>query len=459
MIEPLAVVEEKGLMINRKKLGDRSRSEPFFLYLACGVLGLLGLGMVDKVLAQIAPSTVTFSYTGNAVPSPGQFTRVLPGVGLQAGPFRLHPFLGVAEIYTDNVFRTKSNREHDFVHLIAPGLQVQLPFAGRHQFVFDYKASQGFSQRFNDNNVLRQDLTGQFIFKFPGGLNFQMQGGYTDGFDLRGSAVDLQAPEPTKWNAKTFTGQADTGGTRLGMRVQFQATDWKFTNNNQGPPRDRISYNSDLTLFGLIAPKTFALVNAGISRQLYDQNTQLDSASFRVSSGLRWRATGKTRGEIQVGYEFLNFDHAPITQPAGSVLSSGGNGSQNLRITGSLTWSPTSRVTIGVRPSRQIRQSGVFNTSTFTQTSAGFNVNYAFGARTTINGSFRYSNNDFTNDEDNQDSDNRIDNTFNSRIGFTYRAVKWLGITGQYQYQQQFSTVDRFEYYANTIMVSIQGVF
>jgi len=424
-------------------------------------MGLVGLSVVETSMAQLSQNTVSYAYTGNAIPSNrgGRFTPVLSGEGLRAGPFRVHPFLGAAEIYTDNVFRTKSNRQHDFVHIVSPGLQVQLPFAGPHQAVIDYRATQRFSQRFSSNNVLRQDLTGQVLLDFPGGLKFNLQGGYTKGFVLRGSAVDIQALEPTKWNTKTFFGQAETIGSQLGIRLRVGVTDWNYENNNQAPTRDRLSSRGDFTVFGSIAPKTFVLLNVGVTRQLYDRNTQLDSANYRVSSGLRWRATGKTRGEIRIGYSFLNFDHASVTQPAGSLLSSGGTRSQNLRIAGNLNWQATARSSIGVRPFRTIRQSGVFNTSTFTQTGIRLNARYAIGTRTTLNGNFQYSNNNFTNDAGNQTSQNRIDNRLGGSLGVTYKAVRWLGITGRYQYQQRSSTIDSFEFYANTLMVSIQGVF
>jgi len=414
---------------------------------------------VSKSVAQVSQNTVSFAYTGNAIPSIGTFTPVLAGEGLRAGPFRVHPFLGVAETYTDNAFRSNSNRQSDFIHTVAPGVQVQLPFAGSHQLMFDYRASQWWSQRFSQNNVLRQDVTGQLAFDFPGGLALQLQGGYTSGFDVRGSAVDVQAREPTKWTNKTFVGEAEIIGSQLGVRVRSRVTDWNFTNNNQGPRRDRIDTRMDLTVFGAIGPKTFALLNSGVTRQVYDQNTQLDSLNFRVSSGLRWRATGKTTGEIQVGYEFLNFDRAPMTQSAGSLLSSGGNSRQNLRITGNVDWNATGRSTIRLRPFRVIRQSGVFNTSTFTQTGVGLTARHAMGIRTTINGNFRFSNDAFKSDEGTQTSRSRTDNRLQGSIGITYRAVRWLGITGEYQYQQRHSTLDQFEFYANTFMISLQGVF
>src|SRR5210317_1545172 len=50
------------------------------------------------------------------------FRNFLPGEGLKVGRVQVHPFLGTAEVFTDNVFRTKTNREHDFLTAIAPGI-------------------------------------------------------------------------------------------------------------------------------------------------------------------------------------------------------------------------------------------------------------------------------------------------------------------------------------------------
>lgn len=454
-----AVLKQKGNMIGPEGIKERVRNIYRIILIVLVFFGFQCFLIVDKGFAQVSPNTVSYAYTGNIIPATRGFTTLLPGDGIRAGSFRVHLFLGAAEVYTDNAFRNNTNRQSDFIHTVSPGVQIQLPFAGLHQVVFDYRASQLFSQRFALNNVLRQDLTGQMLLNFPGGLNMRFQGGYRKGFDLRGSAVDVQALEPTKWNTKTFLSETEKIGSQFGVRLRVQITDWNFENNNQAPRRDRLSSRGDFTVFGLVAPKTFLLLNFGVSQQSFDQNTQLNSLSYRVSSGLRWQATGKTSGEIQVGYEFLNFDRAPVIQPTGSPLSSGGNGSKNLRITGNLNWNATARSRIQLRPFRRIRQSGVFSTTTFTQTGVRLSGRYAIGTRTTLSANLQYANNDFKNDQSTQTSQNRTDDTLRGNIGATYKAVRWLGLRVQYQYDQRDSTTSRFEFYANTLMVSIQGVF
>ncbi|MDT7041584.1 outer membrane beta-barrel protein [Candidatus Nitronereus thalassa] len=444
-------------MSGREKSGGRKCKVQICLFLVLVTVSLWGLG-VETSFAQLSGNEVSYAFTGGAIPRNG-FLPLMSTNGIKAGSFRIHPFFGAGEIFTDNAFRTSSNRQSDFVHTVSPGIQIQLPFAGLHRAAIDYRATKSFSQRFPSNNVLNQDLRGQVLLNFPGGLEMKLQGGYAQGFDLRGSELDLQFLEPTKWAQKTFIGEAETIGSQFGVRLRVRAVDREFKNNNQAVTRDRLSSQGNITVFGLIAPKTYALLNFGVTRQVYDQNTQLDSMNYQMNTGLRWRATGKTTGEIQVGYTFLIPDRAPRSQPSGSPLSSGGSRSDAIQVSGSLNWQPASRLNMSLRPSRSIQQSGILGTSTFTQTAIDFTANYTFGALTSINANFNYADSVFENDQGNLGATTRKDNNFGGGFGVTYQAVRWLGVTAQYRYDQRSSTIAAFESYANTLMVSIQGIF
>ena len=101
---------------------------------------------------------------------PGSLSRVIPGDGVLVGPLRLHPHMGVAQMYTDNVFRTNSNRIGDFLTTLAPGIQAQVPFAGFHSFLIDYRTNLQYYSRTSSNDVQDQTASGRFKFDFPGGL-------------------------------------------------------------------------------------------------------------------------------------------------------------------------------------------------------------------------------------------------------------------------------------------------
>lgn len=166
-------------------------------------------------------------------------------------------------------------------------------------------------------------------------------------------------------------------------------TEWNFENNDQAAPQDRNTYDANLTFFGSITPKTYALLDFEASKSNYVQNIQNDNFQWGVSTGIRLSPTGKTSGEIRAGYAFLTFDNAPVeSTPPG--LSTGGSNSPLFNFRGQLVWKPTSRLIVDLRPSRQFQQSGVNNTSVFTQTRVLLDVTQKVGARTSLSGNYQY---------------------------------------------------------------------
>jgi hypothetical protein len=151
---------------------------------------------------------------------PGAFSRPITEDGIAVGPARLHPMMGVAEIYTDNVFRTNTNRRSDFATTLAPGIQAELPFAGRHTFVADYRSNIQVFHQNPSNNVQDQTASGRFNFDFPGGLRLDLQGEHKLGHDPRGSALDTQNVEVNKWTANSVLGRLSYDGATAGIRLE-----------------------------------------------------------------------------------------------------------------------------------------------------------------------------------------------------------------------------------------------
>ena len=96
--------------------------------------------------------------------------------GLPIGPVQIHPFLGFAEVFTDNAFRTNTARESDFITVIAPGIQAQLPFGEQHKFVAHYNASRLWFVRFPSNDALVQDAWGRLVLEFSGKTEGRLTG-------------------------------------------------------------------------------------------------------------------------------------------------------------------------------------------------------------------------------------------------------------------------------------------
>src|SRR5215211_3335820 len=69
----------------------------------------------------------------------------------------LTPSLGVGERYDDNIFEDPTNKQHDFITVLSPGIRVQyLPTAPTlgTQFDFDYRTNiEFFADHSSENNV------------------------------------------------------------------------------------------------------------------------------------------------------------------------------------------------------------------------------------------------------------------------------------------------------------------
>ncbi len=427
------------------------------------------------VWAQAFSDTGIFSFTGSHNPLRRPiFREFLPGEGLKVGRVQLHPFLGVAEIFTDNAFRTNTQRQFDVLTTVAPGIQANLPFGGRHSFLLDYRAAQFLYGKFTQNNVFAQHGVGQVRFNFPGGLRIRFQGGHIEGFDPRGSDLDIQDNDITKWRATNFLGQAILSSSRGRIRLRTRYTRLHFKNNGQDSRRDRRNARIDLTGFLNMTQTTSALLGVSISNNDFDENKQLDSFSYGVFTGIELAPTRQLSGEVRVGYTILNFKRAPIeqgpqipdplnpgefiddpsdegTQLRSAGLTLGGKQQKRFILRGNIIWRPTTQRSINLRLFRTIRQAAVFDTSTFVQTGVSLRGNQQFTNRLGLIGDFLYINSNF--------EGSRRDHRFRWSVGLAYRTVQWLGFRLMYSFAKRASTESQFEFYSNTISVSAQALF
>lgn len=403
----------------------------------------------------------TFPWTGMYPMFPGSFLPVIPEDGVRARPLRLHPFMGVAEMYTDNVFRTTDKRG-DFFTTLAPGIQAQLPFAKRHLFVADYRTNIQFYHRTPSNNVQDQTASGRFQFNLANNVTLDLQGEHKLGHDPRGSAVDLQALEPNKWTTNSFTGRTAYEGGRVGATLTMQTMRWTYLNNDQGIIRDRLSNYAGLTLSGKAFPNTSALLDFSVRQEIYDENKNLDNAIYTISTGARWDISGVTRGEFLVGYQFLKFTNAQVNQPPPllSLFRRDQDSADNLFFMGNLMWNPIPRITVNLQPYRTIQQTVVFGTLFFTATGINLSAVHSLTDRIDLTANVGYENDEFSTPAGAVAvTPPRTDNLKNVAVGLNYRAIKWIGMSVQYIFEDRSSTVEQFNYQANTGMVSIQAFF
>lgn len=406
-------------------------------------------------------ATPTFPWTGIYPLFPGGFTPVIPEDGLLVGPVHLHPFMGVAEMYTDNVFRTNSKRS-DFFTTLGPGIQAQLPILGRHLFMLDYRTNIQFYHRTPSNNVQDQTASGLLQFNSPLGLRVNLQGEHKLGHDPRGTALDLQTVEVNKWETNSFTGRGEYEGGQMGAALTLQTLRWDYLNNGQDITRDRLSNYAGVTLSAKVLPNTSALIDISARQEIYDQNKNLDNVTYTISGGAKWEVTGNTTGEILIGYQFLKFSNAQVNQ-AGPILSQfrrDEDSNSNLFVAGTVNWTPLSDLTITLQPYRTVQQTVVSGTSFFTATGGNLSAVKKLTRRIDLTANLGIESDEFSTPAGaSAATPARTDTIKNAAIGFNYRAVKWIGMSMQYVFEDRSSNVGQFSYQANTAMVAVQALF
>lgn len=391
---------------------------------------------------------------------PGNLSRAIPGDGVSVGPLRLHPHMGVAQMYTDNVFRTNGNRVSDFVTTLAPGIQAQLPFAGFHSFIIDYRTNIQYFSRSPSNDVQDQTASGGFKFDFPGGLKVDLQGEHKLGHDPRGSAVDnvnTQGLGVNKWTANGFAGQAEYVGAQSSVRLNVRTIHWDYLNNGLSPSRDRLLNNAVLTFSRNVTGKTSLLVNVGALQSIYDQNKNLDNVIYTISGGGTWNVTDLTSGEILVGYQNVQFSRAQVSQPPPlDEFTRVKDNYANFYFMGRLNWQATPLLKITFQPYRTIQQVVSAGSLFFTVTGANLTARHELTDDTTLDLNLGFEQDKFQSSV--SGGSDRTDYMKNVSIGMTYRAVKWVGLGIQYIYEDRNSNQTPFTYQANTVMLSAQAL-
>ena len=391
---------------------------------------------------------------------PGSFSRPIAEDGLLVGPARLHPMLGIAELYTDNVFRTNANRRSDFATTLAPGIQAELPFGGSHSFVADYRTNIQIFHQNPSNNVQDQTASGRFNFDFPGGLRLDLQGEHKLGHDPRGSALDTQRFEVNKWTTNSFIGQVSYDGANAGLTLNVYSTRWTYLNNNQSFFRNRLSNYAGATLLGNVSSKTSILMNIAVNQELYDETISLNSTTYRASTGLRWDITDLTFGELLAGYQYLKFNNAESGLSPSSVLfQRSADSFDNFFFMGNMSWKPSPFMTVTLQGYRSFQQTVVFNALFFTSTGGNLSAVHTLTDSTALTLNLGLEHDDFESSRTIVGNPTRVDTIKSAAFGIRYRAVKWVGAGLQYIFEDRNSNVDRFNYYANSVMLSLQATF
>ena len=443
-----------------------------------GVLLLLGLFSTRPAQAQVTPPqliqlnpflTQQARFTNvqyNIYPSGLDLAVPLIETGnIMAGPLAVHPHFGIAQSYTDNVFRTDTTfggRRPDWYQTLAPGLQLQLPFLSRYKLVADYRSNLERYNRDSSQDVDDYTFATNLIAEYPGGLSVKLLEELRNGHDYRGAATATGVAEPNKFFNTSYGGEVQLASQTF-VRARFKSIRWEFIGPNAGPrdgtsfgdinTRNRLEHYASLAVGGRVAPKSYVFLEGWTSRQLYEINKELDSTVYVMSLGSTWEATGKTTGNFAMGWQGRHMD-----RPSAGTRGSGTFSS--LYFNGYVTWKPQEQTQVNWGIYRRTNETVLGGTRYFISTGTTLDVGHSFTEKWRGTLQLVYDHDTYSDPITAEGKTaQRKDNYLTLGAGLWYQIQPWLGTRATYTYGERLSVFNSVEYTSSVLMLSAQAQF
>lgn len=239
-----------------------------------------------------------------------------PVPGIRLGPaMRLQPSLATAVWHTDNRFRSENDKVSDTGLRFDPSVVLSYtPSLGAFALGYEGKIDPVAEDDYDDHKVFATADVRPLLRH-----RFKADAGYERSHDELGlgrtqGAIDTDGLKLDEWEHTSLNGEYTFGApearVNLSVRGGWKAVDY-LTNRSLGT--FFLDHNATLAGAGAtyrVTAKTHLLLDLEHQDIGYDANASpsFDSKLDRALVGMRWAATGKTLGEILVGYYSRNFD-------------------------------------------------------------------------------------------------------------------------------------------------------
>lgn len=220
-------------------------------------------------------------------------------------------------------------------------------------------------------------------------------------------------------------------GARLNAEVGITRLEREYiTNRGATEVLNYDAVTADYTLFYNTSPKTSILVDFSRTDYNFEQSfSALDTRSgelYRARAGMRWLATGKTTGDVRIGYRRRLFD-------------TDSQDIEGLDWEAGLDWSPIPRSQLRFGASRSEQASYRADARTIDVQSFTASWKYNLTARTRSILNVEQVNVEF-------DTSGRDDDILGGSIGFEHVALSYLWIVGNVGTTTRDSTFDTRDY-------------
>jgi hypothetical protein len=339
------------------------------------------------------------------------------GNSFGTGKLRFFPELAVGLVYNDNIFFDEIDEEADVISHVIPRLMIDYSLEERGRIRLGYAGDFAFYKDFSDNDWRKHDVGFEIDYQAPSGLFIDLGNNFVDTSDPFGSPDEYALGEQkNRWY--------NLLGLGLGYNHDDRLKFIGYLNYNVQEYDDKQvdwSQNFDDLYYGVGLEKRIAQKTWGFVRYFHgsrDYNTASPDGSVnetndadyifdRVAAGLTWDLTSRITGELNFGYEWLDYEN-----PADSI---------GIAYEDANTWLAATKIDYALNPGvtnlylrleRGIYPRGSNTTELFYGTDAIVGFTHRFYSWYRLKGYAGIGNNDYNN--------KRQDNNYRAGIGLEY---------------------------------------
>ncbi len=366
--------------------------------------------------------------------------------GLELGPFRLLPSLGLALEYDDNVLLTATDKIDDFIFHIVPGIVIELP-SRKYAVRLGYQAD---ILRYFDNtdlDTVHQSFLADARVNFNVGLGLRL----TDRFLITNEFAGFPVPELTqlvdRWENTLDAGVDYTVRERYTLDVNFRWFMVDYKDDPQFDQFDRDDYTIAGTFFYRLLPKTSILGEVDYVQVRYDERASAadrDSDGWRFWLGVKGDITPKTTILLKLGWEWKDYEN-PVRQDWDGLVA-------ELNV----IWKYREPSEIRIFGGRANVESTFEGTNYYVSSYGGAEVRHFLSERLILRVRGLGGVNQYPEDVLlGVNSADRTDAFFEAGISLKYQMRRWLAFELGYKYLTLNSNFNQFDYTDNRIKASV----
>jgi polysaccharide biosynthesis protein VpsM len=383
----------------------------------------------------------------------------------------VHPFLGITEYYSDNIFNTRNDKVSDFTTVFSPGIWLTVPHVyekllnidtsnvspggytlsrynpetfTRYQAYLYYNADIELHTRESAGNAVNHRAEGLFQYNLRGGLTFELMDQFLASHDMWGTGLSGKKLDKFRTNLADLMIVYDTEN-RLKFRLDYSynLVDYLAARNSF---RDRSDNSVSAYIFYKVKPKTSVFYEYELVDIDYRDSVLSNSIEHHNFVGIQWDVTAKSKGSVKAGYGLKYFSDSDVSD------------ARNFIVEGQVDHKLTAKTSVILKASRRTEETNISTTGYVLSDSISAEYLQRLTGKITLDAMLSYTRDKYFGDLTLDGTTKQLkDNYYLGMLALQYKFREWLQLDSGYLLNTRDSNFADLDYTSNIIFLRITG--